>query len=467
MGLSFVSKVSPVRFQGLMQGGWLLATATGNKLLFVGGYFWDKIELWQLWAIFVVCCLLSAVFIFSIMRRLESATGQVASPPAPGEGGAGRWPLAGVVFDGRLGGGRGAAKSHWREERPALSPRWARRAYSRDIAPRPRRTRAWGAGAAMGDDAAVLRRVAPAAVLTTDLLIEGIDFDFAWATPTDVGCKAAAVDLSDLAAMGATPRCLLLSLGLRREDRVADALAIVRAFARGRPRERARVGGDLSRTVGPLVVSVTAVGEVPPRRALLRRRGKPGRRHPGERDPWEPRPPGCSCCSPDSACPRALARRLLRPRAAARVGARAVALGRRQELRRHLGRPRLHVLHVVAPGCTARIDVTCLPVDRAVAAVAARLRKPAWEMALSGGEDFELVLAVPPAKVAAALRLARRVGVPLTPVGNVVAGERLELLWRAGGRGERLRPLPNHSLTSHLLWRRIQPCLAFCASSSP
>jgi POT family proton-dependent oligopeptide transporter len=74
MGLSFVSKVSPPRFQGLMQGGWLLATATGNKLLFVGGYFWEKIELWQLWAIFVACCLLSAAFIFSIMKRLERST---------------------------------------------------------------------------------------------------------------------------------------------------------------------------------------------------------------------------------------------------------------------------------------------------------------------------------------------------------------------------------------------------------
>ncbi len=74
MGISFASKVSPPRFQGLMQGGWFLATATGNKLLFVGGYFWDKIELWQLWAIFVACCLLSAAFIFSIMKRLERST---------------------------------------------------------------------------------------------------------------------------------------------------------------------------------------------------------------------------------------------------------------------------------------------------------------------------------------------------------------------------------------------------------
>jgi POT family proton-dependent oligopeptide transporter len=74
MGLSFVSKVAPVRFQGVMQGGWLLATAVGNKLLFIGSFFWERIQLWQLWAIFVVTCLLSAAFIFSILKRLERAT---------------------------------------------------------------------------------------------------------------------------------------------------------------------------------------------------------------------------------------------------------------------------------------------------------------------------------------------------------------------------------------------------------
>ncbi len=74
MGLSFVSKVAPVRFQGLMQGGWLLATAVGNKLLFVGSTFWGKLDLWQLWLIFIACCLLSATFIFSIMKKLERIT---------------------------------------------------------------------------------------------------------------------------------------------------------------------------------------------------------------------------------------------------------------------------------------------------------------------------------------------------------------------------------------------------------
>jgi POT family proton-dependent oligopeptide transporter len=73
MGLSFVSKVAPSRFQGLMQGGWLLATAAGNKLLFVGTLLWDKIQLSTLWLVFIVCLLLSATFIFSILKRLEKA----------------------------------------------------------------------------------------------------------------------------------------------------------------------------------------------------------------------------------------------------------------------------------------------------------------------------------------------------------------------------------------------------------
>ncbi len=74
MGLSFVSKVAPSRFQGLMQGGWLLATAVGNKLLFVGTIMWDRVELWQLWLVFIVCCLLAATFIFSILKKLDSAS---------------------------------------------------------------------------------------------------------------------------------------------------------------------------------------------------------------------------------------------------------------------------------------------------------------------------------------------------------------------------------------------------------
>jgi POT family proton-dependent oligopeptide transporter len=71
MGISFVSKVAPPKLKGMMQGGWFAATAAGNFLIQVGSYYWVKVPLWTLWMIFVVCCLLSAVFMFSIMKKLE------------------------------------------------------------------------------------------------------------------------------------------------------------------------------------------------------------------------------------------------------------------------------------------------------------------------------------------------------------------------------------------------------------
>ncbi len=74
MGISFVSKVSPPQYKGLMQGGWLAATAIGNYLISIPGLLWDRIPLWAVWAILVTFCILSALFIFSILKRLERAT---------------------------------------------------------------------------------------------------------------------------------------------------------------------------------------------------------------------------------------------------------------------------------------------------------------------------------------------------------------------------------------------------------
>lgn len=71
MGLSFVSKVAPPKYSGLMQGGWLAATAVGNYLVGIMGSFWEKLPLYAFWGILIVCCLISAVFIFSIMKKLE------------------------------------------------------------------------------------------------------------------------------------------------------------------------------------------------------------------------------------------------------------------------------------------------------------------------------------------------------------------------------------------------------------
>lgn len=74
IGISFVSKVAPPKFKGLAQGGWFAATAIGNAAAGFVGYYWDRIELWQFFTILVILCLLSATFIFSIMKKLEKLT---------------------------------------------------------------------------------------------------------------------------------------------------------------------------------------------------------------------------------------------------------------------------------------------------------------------------------------------------------------------------------------------------------
>jgi POT family proton-dependent oligopeptide transporter len=74
MGISFVSQVSPPKYKGTMQGGWLAATAGGNLLAGLVGYFWDRWELWQFFLLLISMCLLSAILIFSVMKKLEKAS---------------------------------------------------------------------------------------------------------------------------------------------------------------------------------------------------------------------------------------------------------------------------------------------------------------------------------------------------------------------------------------------------------
>jgi POT family proton-dependent oligopeptide transporter len=71
MGISFVSKVAPPKYKGLMMGGWFVSTAIGNKLVGVGGYLWGNLPLWIVWGVFIAVCLIAAIFMFTMMKRLE------------------------------------------------------------------------------------------------------------------------------------------------------------------------------------------------------------------------------------------------------------------------------------------------------------------------------------------------------------------------------------------------------------
>jgi thiamine-monophosphate kinase len=129
-----------------------------------------------------------------------------------------------------------------------------------------------------GDDAAVIEPDRGTLdVLTTDALVDGIHFDLRF-TPADaVGHRALAVNLSDLAAMGAQPRAALLSLLLPDDLDVATLDGIIDGLLALAARYRvALVGGNITRTTGPLTVDVTAIGSVRPRRVLTRAGARPG-----------------------------------------------------------------------------------------------------------------------------------------------------------------------------------------------
>lgn len=74
MGISFVSKVAPPKYKGAMMGGWFVATAIGNYMVAIIGYLWGGMQLWMVWSVLIVLCLLSALFMFSIMKKLDKVT---------------------------------------------------------------------------------------------------------------------------------------------------------------------------------------------------------------------------------------------------------------------------------------------------------------------------------------------------------------------------------------------------------
>ena len=74
MGISFVSKVAPPKLKGAMMGGWFAATAIGNYLVSIPGLLWNKLPLWGVWSVLIALCLISGIVMYSMMKKLESAT---------------------------------------------------------------------------------------------------------------------------------------------------------------------------------------------------------------------------------------------------------------------------------------------------------------------------------------------------------------------------------------------------------
>ncbi len=299
----------------------------------------------------------------------------------------------------------------------------------------------------IGDDAAVL---APErgmhTVVTMDSLVEGVHFQRAWTAPRDLGHKALAVNLSDLAAMGASPRAALLSLALPESLPVADFDALIDGFvalaqASGTP----LVGGNLTRSPGPMMIDVTAMGVVRPRRLLRRDGARSGHdlyvtgalgaaatglaMLAAGRDRLS-LDEGAAACVARYECPEARTRC---GRLVGRTGSAAAAIDVSDGLADAVAR-------LADAGATGVIiDADAVPVHAGARDWAARSGQDPLVLALTGGEDYELAFAVSPRqrhKFLAALR--RCPDLPITRVGRFVA-EPGHWIERAGTR----TPLPH------------------------
>jgi thiamine-monophosphate kinase len=294
---------------------------------------------------------------------------------------------------------------------------------------------------ASGDDAAVT--VPGGATATSvDALVEGVHFRLgAGFELEDVGAKALATALSDLAAMGAAPGEAYVVLGVPPEAggpellRIADGLAEV-AAATG----TAIAGGDVTRSP-VLWLSVTVVGHAPRPDLLVTRAGA----EPGDVLVLSgelggaaagllllERPQLAAAVPPETAAN--LRRRQLRPSPRLRAGAALAAAGARAmiDLSDGLAGDAGHV--AAMSGAALAVDAAAVPLAKGVAEVAAAAGRDPLELAVSGGEDYELLAALPPDRLdEAATRIGQAAETSLTPIGGVEAGDGVEIRLPGGG----------------------------------
>lgn len=283
----------------------------------------------------------------------------------------------------------------------------------------------------IGDDAALWTPHADhAVVITTDALVERVHFRLDWTDWTSLGHKMLAVNLSDIAAMGATPRLATVVIGLTGDERVSEIEALYRgAGALAAAHGVVIAGGDVVKVPTDVTLSVTLLGEVAKEQALRRDGAQPG-------DVLV-----VSGTLGASAAGLALLAERLDPRSGGNL---LIAAHLRPNPRLALGK----ILHdsgvacamdlsdgvlsdlpklLTASGVSAVVDVDRVPVLPAVRA----LFPDRWrELALYGGEDYELLFTVPEKKLETLRGKADDVAATLTAIGRIVSDEgssRLEL----------------------------------------
>lgn len=270
----------------------------------------------------------------------------------------------------------------------------------------------------VGDDAALFR-VSRGHVLavSADMLVEGRHF-FKGADPQALGHKTLAVNLSDLAAMGAIPRWATLALALPRADETWIA-AFARGFMRlARKHDVDLIGGDTTR--GPLTMCVQIMGEVPVGKALRRDAARVGD------DVWVSGTLGDAALAVDMRYGKKvyknqsltnISQRLDQPTPRVELGLALRGVARAAiDISDGLLGDLAHVCE--RSGVAATLNADCLPVSRTMRLLCDT--PVGMRFVLTGGDDYELCFTAPPSRRADVMRAGELARVPVTPVGKIV-----------------------------------------------
>jgi thiamine-monophosphate kinase len=291
-----------------------------------------------------------------------------------------------------------------------------------------------------GDDAAVVPGGPGAVVITTDALVEYVDFDFSYGSPADLGWKAIAVNASDVAAMCGRPLWATVSMGLPPDTLVATIDGIVEGMLEATGRWGIGVvGGDITRA-SEISVTVTMVGSMLSPAPVLRSGARVGDalcvtgslggaaaglrllRHQGagaSRAGGHPSEGGLAAGD----ATRGLIDRQLRPEARVEQAAALAPLRPSSmiDLSDGLAVDLARLMKASEAGC--RVDTSRLPIDPGLGVLFGSETEAAVELAIVGGEDFELLFTVPDGIVNAAIDAVHASGTACTRIGDVVFGE--------------------------------------------